>query len=279
MKKRKMIKSKIKVGKKASLRKLESIPLKNMRKVHSKKIGGISRNKKETRVSVGISNFDKLIEGGFEKNSINMVLGTSGSGKSIFATQFLIEGMKKGEKCLYITFEEKKSRFYENMKDFGWDLQKYEDKGLFVFLEYTPAKVKTMLEEGGGQIESLVISNKVSRLVIDSITSFALLFEDELEKREAALSLFNMIREWSCTSILTLEEEPREDSRASSRALEFESDSIILLHFVRNKNTRIRSLEILKMRGTKHSKQIFEFDVTKKGIDLKKRALVNFKYM
>lgn len=234
--------------------------------------------KKEIRESTGIPNFDKLTEGGFEKNSTNMVVGGAGSGKSIFATQFLIAGMKKGEKCLYVTFEEKKERFYENMLDFGWDLAKYEEKGLFIFLEYTPAKVKTMLEEGGGQIENIVVSNKIARIAIDSITSFALLFEDELEKREAALALFNMIREWSCTSLLTLEEEPADDKKTSSRAMEFESDSIILLYFIREKEKRNRYLEILKMRGTKHAKGVYPFLIAKKGIQLGKAPAKDIKY-
>ncbi len=246
-------------------------------KIPKQKIKKTHHKEKEKRIPTGIKNFDQLIEKGFEKNSINMLVGGAGSGKSIFATQFLIEGMKKGEKCLYVTFEEKKERFYNNMLDFGWDLEAYEKKGLFIFLEYTPAKVKTMLEEGGGQIENIVIKNKVSRIVIDSITSFALLFEDELEKREAALSLFNMIREWSCTSLLTLEEEPDSDKKAASKALEFESDSIILIYFQREKSERDRYLEVLKMRGTKHSKKAYPFIIGKSGIVVGKRPISKLK--
>ena len=233
----------------------------------------IYKKEKDIRIKTGIKYLDELIEGGFKKNSTNMVVGGSGSGKSILATQFLIEGMKKGENCLYVTFEENKKQFFSNMLKFGWNLAEYEKKGLFAFLEYTPIKVKNMLEEGGGAIENLVISKKVSRIVIDSITSFALLFEDELERREAALSLFNMIKRWNCTSILTLEEEPEDGEKEESpKSLEFESDSIILLYFIKEKNKRQRYLEILKMRGTKHSKQTYEFSIEKSGITIKKRT-------
>ncbi len=224
------------------------------------------------RIRTGIPKFDSLIEGGFEKNSTNLIVGGSGSGKSIFATQFLVEGMKKGEKCLYITFEEKKKQFYSNMLDFGWKLEEYEKKNLFKFLEYTPIKVKTMLEEGGGTIETIVLTEKISRIVIDSVTSFALLFEDELARREAALSLFNMIKKWSCTSLLTSEEEPSEDKKASSKSLEFESDSIIFLYLVKEKNQRERYMEILKMRGTKHSEKIYGFSIGKSGIEIEREA-------
>ncbi|MEK6844461.1 MAG: ATPase domain-containing protein [Nanoarchaeota archaeon] len=241
-------------------------------KHHQKKeIKIIYKKERDIRIKTGIKYFDDLIEGGLKKDSTNMIVGGSGSGKSIFATQFLIEGMKRGENCLYVTFEENKKQFFSNMLKFGWNLAEYEKKGLFSFLEYTPIKVKNMLEEGGGAIENLVISKKVSRIVIDSISSFALLFEDELERREAALSLFNMIRRWNCTSILTLEEEPgNDDETESPKSLEFESDSIILLYFIKEKNKRQRYLEILKMRGTKHSKQTYKFNIEKSGIMIEK---------
>lgn len=228
------------------------------------------------RIPTGIKNLDKLIEGGFERDSTNTLVGGAGSGKSILATQFLLSGLKRGEKCLYVTFEEKKKRFYKNMLKFGWNLEEYEKKGLFIFLEYTPIKVKTMLEEGGGTIETLVLSKKITRMVIDSITSFALLFKDELEQREAGLSLFNMIRKWSCTSLLTLEEEPSQSKKSESKPLEFESDSIILLYYIREKGQRKRYLEILKMRGTKHSKGTHQFTIENSGINVEKSPAKDF---
>jgi len=220
----------------------------------------------EERISTGIKNFDSLIEGGFAKNSTNLVVGSSGSGKTIFAVEFLIEGMKNGENCLYITFEEGKDEFYDNMREFGWDLAKYEKEEKFFFLEYTPEKVKTMLEEGGGSIESIVLTKKIKRIVIDSITSFELLFEKELEKRESALSLFSMLSKWDCTSLLTYEGTPSPEKKVTSRVLDFESDAIVLLYFVRERKQRARYLEVLKMRGTKHSLSIFPFAIDKTGI-------------
>lgn len=246
-----------------------------MKKSKSRKETKTKRPAKTQRIPTYIPNFDNLIAGGFSEYSINLIVGGSGSGKSIFATQFLVEAMKRGEKCLYVTFEEKKEQFYKNMFEFGWNLEDYEKKGLFTFLEYTPIKVKTMLEEGGGAIESVILEKKISRIVIDSITSFDLLFENELEKREAALSLFNMISKWNCTSLLTLEEEPIRNGKLASQTMEFESDSIIIFYYVRNKGKRERYLEVLKMRGTEHSNEIYKFDVSKSGISIDKKPLSN----
>ena len=229
-----------------------------------------SRKIRVRRVDSGIPGFDKLIEGGLEKNSVNLIVGSSGSGKTILAMQFLIEGVKRGENALYITFEEKRDEFFKNMLNFGWDLEKAEKERKFFFLEYNPEKVRVMLEEGGGMIENIVMENKIKRIVIDSITSFALLFEEELAKREAALSLFNLTRKWKCTSLLTLQEEPAKRTDGSSVSLEFEADSIVLLYYVRHKNKRRRFVEILKMRGTKHSTEIHPLNITRKGVSVGK---------
>lgn len=232
-----------------------------------------SKNKGEERVSTGVSNFDSLIEGGFEKGSVNLIVGGSGSGKTIFATQFMIEGMKKGEKCLYVTFQEKKDSFFKNMKSFGWDLESYAKKDLFTFLEYTPEKVKLMLEEGGGSIESIILTKKIDRLVIDSLTSFALLFTDDLARRESTLSLFNMIRSWNCTSLITLDEEPSLKEKSETQKFEFESDSTTLIYHSRMGSERKRCLEVIKMRGTSHSNKVFPLLIENKGITLRKAPL------
>lgn len=225
----------------------------------------------KSRVPTDINEFDNIIEGGFGKNSINLIIGGAGSGKSIFATEFLVNGIKKGETALYITFEETKGDFYANMARFDWPLEKYEKNGSFVFLEYTPEQVKTMLEEGGGAIENIILKNKISRVVIDSITSFELLFDNELEKREAAFELFNMIRRWNCTAVVTFEENIHSSQKADTRTMEFEADSIIAFYFMRSAQERKRYLEVLKMRGTKHSTKIYTFEIGTKGIQMDKK--------
>ena len=237
--------------------------------IPKKEIGKNPKRSGIERVPTGIKNLDKIIEGGFEKNSTNLVVGGSGNGKSIFAIQFLIEGIKRGETVLYISFEEKKDEFYANMFELGWDLEKYEKEGKFFFLSYTAGKIQTMLEEGGGDIETVVLTNKIQRIAMDSITTFVMLFDRDVKMRAAALSLFSLLRGWACTSLLVYERDPLLDKKQSSRVLEFESDSLILLYFTRLNKKRERFLEVYKMRGTNHSTEIFPYEVRKNvGIDI-----------
>lgn len=232
----------------------------------------VKKYKLSDKVPTGIKVFDLITKGGFEKNSSNLIVGDTGSGKTIFGVQFLIEGIKNNENCLYLTFEEQKETFYQNMKELGWDLDELEKKGKFFFLEYNPKKVRDMLEEGGGFVENLIIRKKITRMIIDSITSFVILFEREIEKRETVLSLFNMLRKWNCTTLLIYEGNPLK-KELDSDVLEFESDSIIFLYFIRRKRERNRFLEVIKMRGSKHSKKIYPFEIDE-GIKINDKPFI-----
>jgi len=231
---------------------------------------------KGKRISSGIKKLDPLIGGGFKRNSIMLVAGGTGTGKSIFAMQFLVDGIKNyNEPGIYITFEERKEKVYEDMLGLGWDLEKYEKEGKFVFLEYTPEQVKKMLTEGGGIVENIIEKMSAKRIIIDSITSFGLLYEDELTKKEAALALFQLIEDWGCTAILTSQDSSPEETTIVA-ATEFEVDGIILIYHIKNKGVRTRALEVLKMRGTKIPEKTFHLDIASNGLEINPRKIVSF---
>lgn len=246
---------------------------KRTKKTRSTTVGNIGKSIE--REKTGISELDSLTEGGVERNSVNLVAGSAGSGKSIFCTQFIVYGVEQlNEPGIYICFEEKKERFFSHMALFGWDLARLEAQKKFAFVEYTPEQVKKMIEEGGGLIENLVSKMKAKRIVIDSITSFALLYQNEVQKKEAALSLFELLRKWNVTALVTQEISEEEVEKQEPGELGFESDSVILLYFIKEQNTRKRAIEILKMRGTRHSKRILPLDITPKGIVISKEGAV-----
>ncbi len=232
----------------------------------------IKKTSKNNRAKTGVVNLDKLI-GGFKKNSVNLVAGGAGSGKTILSFQFLMEGLKNGESCIYVTFEEKKKKAYSDLVPFGWDFESYEKKGKFVFLEYTPEQVKRLITEGGGEIEEIIEDIKATRIVIDSISSFALLYQSELMRKEAALALFELINQWGCTALLT-SQAIEKDSISADSELGFEVDSIIILYHTKKKGVRFRGLEVLKMRSTKIPEKTFPMGITNKGIEIDtKRAI------
>ena len=235
------------------------------------------KTKKLERIPTGIPNLDTLIQSGFIRNSTNLVSGDAGSGKTILAIQFLVHGITKcNEPGIYITFEEKKEEFYQTMLSLGWDLEKLEKQGKFIFLEYTPEQVKNVLVEGGGTIETAISKIKAKRVVIDSISSFALLYTDELKKQQAALNLFDLISKWDCTALLTAQGKPGGKNNGISTSLEFEVDSIIILYHRKIKGIRKRAIEILKMRGTKIPEKTFELIINNRGISINTRKTISF---
>ncbi len=227
-----------------------------------------SKNKNLTndKVSTGIPGLDELMSGGFERNSINLISGGAGTGKSIFSMQYIINGIKDfNEPGVFITFEEEKNKIARHMLKFGWDLKKLEEKGVLRIIEYSPDRVERMLAEGGGEIELAIEEIKAKRLVIDSLTAFALLFKDELKRREALLDLFKLIEKWGCTALLIGEYES-DSERHQSNDVEFEVDGIILLYYLRKGDVRNRALEVLKLRGSKHASRIYPMKITDQGI-------------
>lgn len=235
-----------------------------------------SEKRYNNRVATHITGFDGLVQGGFKEKSINLVLGGAGTGKTIFAIQFLVNGIiNNNETGMYITFEEKKEKLYSDMLSIGLDLERYEKEGKFIFMEYNPEQVKKVLVEGGGTVESVITKSKVKRLVIDSITSFALLYRDELTKKEAALSLFEMINDWGCTAVLTSQLMSKGEDLISS-TLDFEVDSLIILYHTKKKGERKRAFEILKMRGTKHPLTTMGMDISDTGIEFRPSRIVEF---
>ena len=270
MKKKKVVNKKKRI-KKISPKKTLSKKLTKKKVVKKNIIKKSSPKKILQRAKMGIPTLDKMMNGGYERESINLVAGGSGAGKTIFAMEYLLAGIQKGEKALFITFEEKKEEFYNNMKKFGWDLNKLEKEGKFFFLEYSPEKVKMMLDEGGGTIETIVLKENIKRMVIDSITSFSMLFETDLEKRQTTLGLFDIIRKWDVTTLLTVQDDPTDEKSTGLSSIEFEVDSIVLLYYLNVKGRRQRFIEILKMRGTSHCKEIRSFEI-EKGIKIGKKA-------
>ena len=223
---------------------------------------------KEERVTTGVKGLDLLIEGGFEKGSAVLVAGGGGGGKSIFATQFLHDGIKKGETGIYISFEEVKDRFYKHMLVFGWDLKKWEEEGRFIFLKYSPERIAKIVKDRSKEIENSIKEVEAKRIVIDSLSAYTSLFESESEKRKMLVALFDMIKEWECTTVVVAEEDQHPDQHNSS-VMGFMADAIILLYNEREpKGLRFRAIEVYKMRGTKHESKICSMKITEHGIEV-----------
>jgi KaiC/GvpD/RAD55 family RecA-like ATPase len=219
------------------------------------------------KVKTGIPGFDELVTGGFERKSVIIITGSAGSGKSIFALQFLYNGASLfNEPGLFVTFEEDKSSIYRHMLNFGWDFKKLEDERKFVFMSYPPHEVDRFISEGS-VIEDVVKEYGIERLVIDSITSFMLLYENEYKRRQVFLKTMEIIRNWGCTTILTSEGTATEQGDIKARfGVEYLADGLISIHTVKKGDTKELEIEIEKLRGIAHERRSTPMEITSSGI-------------
>ncbi len=221
------------------------------------------------RVPTGIPGLDDLLSGGFEKESNVLVMGGPGSGKTTFLVQFLINGvLKYKEPGIFLTFEEQKETIVKHMGNFGWDLDQLEEDGMFTIITYKPHEVKKLLDEGGGMIWDSIHSIGAKRLAVDSLSTYAMLFDTNYQMRESQLLLFDLLRKWDITTLLSGEAK-NASALKQFTGMEYLTDGVILLHHPRQGNTRIRALEILKLRGIGHSQKICPFEfIEGKGIEV-----------
>jgi len=220
------------------------------------------------RVPTGITGLDELIEGGFENGSSVLLVGSAGTGKTLFALQFLYEGaVKYNEPGVFISFEEDKHSLYRHSSNFNWNFKKLEKEEMFKVMKYKPHQVEKLMEEGGGTIRDAIRKMGAKRLVIDSITSYGLLFKDDYQKRENILSFFDLLYKWGCTT-LVISELPPKLAEVKEGSVGFLTDAIISLYYSKeeNKGVRVHSCEILKMRGTKHTNKLLAIGFEPEGI-------------
>ncbi|HKZ45599.1 MAG TPA: ATPase domain-containing protein [archaeon] len=219
------------------------------------------------RIESGVPGLDDLLEGGFAKGSINLIAGTTGTCKTTLCTQFMWHGLQKGEKGVYITLEESAEDIKDEAAMFGMDFQKYVDEKKCI-IEYVYPK---NIAEIDFEIFKRIKEINATRFVLDSITLLGFYMEGTEKLRDKIFMLLQRLKKFGVTTLI-IGEIP-EDTKTLSRFgfEEFVADSVIVLHYLEySAGGTPRSLAIRKMRRTNHGTDIYPFEVTGKGIVVRK---------
>lgn len=241
------------------------------------------------KTATGVAGLDEMLEGGIPKGYTILVAGGPGSGKSTFAMQFLTNGVDQyGENGIYITLEERPEDMIRNFSNYGWDLSKIK------IISMIPQKASIAQETryvtsgevvSGGESNTIELSPKrfsidlvrdlikehvdesnAKRLVVDSLAALSVQLENVFSIRQEILGLSNLLSELGCTSLL-LTEMPEGQAGISRYGIEeFVCQGVIALYNIRKGSERARGLEILKMRGTKHSQKICLMEMADQGV-------------
>jgi len=216
----------------------------------------------EERVNVGIPGLDDMLGGGLIPKSICAVIGTYGTGKTTFALEFIWDGLKKGENVIYISLEESEERIIMYMKLKGWDVTPFLNKALFV-IRLDPTNFNLANNKIKNELPNLIGEVKASRVVIDPISLFENLFQNDADRRQEMFRLIEGLRDKSCTIMMTSETD--KDNVFSSRhaLIEYLADTVILLRYIRPSDlTDVHlALEVVKMRMSSHSREIKPYEL------------------
>jgi KaiC/GvpD/RAD55 family RecA-like ATPase len=226
------------------------------------------------RIKTGIAGLDALMDGGFPPGSCVLVSGKVGTGKSIFAMQYIMNGITDyGDLGTLVSLEREKKAIHQDAKRFGWQPQRLEKGGSLQLLSGPLARLSKGTKNAKKILSGIVKAVKASeskRLALDGMELLSILPKDGYSLWRALDNFKGKLMELGCTSVLTSEiREGREE--LSRLGVEEEiADGIIVLYYEGEGLTRDRALEVRKMRGTEHSNQLHFFDITDKGIVIKK---------
>lgn len=220
------------------------------------------------RVPTGIAGFDELIEGGFLEGASILVAGGTGTGKTIFSTQFIYKGAEQyGEPGIYITLEEGATNIWWNMKAFRWNITKYEQDGLMKIYRVgmiEPVEFARRFDDEIEKIKNMVEDMNAKRLVIDSTTAFGMWMGSDQEIRYSLFKLVDELKSMKVTTVLTAETGGQRDQFSRFGVEEFVADGVVALYFM----PPMRALFVRKMRGTRHDPKVHPYSITDNGIEV-----------
>ena len=209
-----------------------------------------------------IKGLDELAEKTFNPYSLVVIGGHPGAGKTTLAVSICADNMERGEKCLYISFQEDKDKLYSMMRNIGIDLEEYEDKGLFKFIRL-PVTLKP--SEVMQVINDLVVTEKPRMIVIDSVTPVLDSLLVEPKKRAMVQNyMYNLPKSINGVVIL-LAELPFGEENLRLGNIEFVADMLILLKYRLERGLLVREMEIKKARGSHLRLAKIPFAITSRG--------------
>ena len=225
------------------------------------------------RVEAGIAGLDLITSGGLPRNRLTLVAGTAGSGKTVFAAQFLATGISAGEPGVFVTFEERPEGIRRNMRSFGWDIPEWEDRGSWAFVDASPRQIDTIFAGDDFDLSPLLsrITSAVARIgarrvAIDSIGALVAQFNHVAPARQALFRVAAALEEAGVTTVMTAEREEDYGPIARLGFEEFVADNVVILRNALGGEKRRRTIEVLKMRGCSLVKGEHLFTLLEDGI-------------
>ena len=231
------------------------------------------------RCKTGIEELDLELNGGIPTGSTVLICGASGVGKTTLSMQFVTNGVKLGDKGVFFTASETVSKLKKHQSSFDFYDENFLKTGKISIVDLWSISDRMDLNPEKYDLEDATILFEVirditkelgaNRLIIDSITSLCYRLQEPDIIRDFIFKLGTSLADMKCTTLLTSEIPPQTFLFSIYKIEEFISDGIIFLGDIERKGDLLRTLQIVKMRGTAHGRSKFVLTMSSKnGIEL-----------
>ena len=243
---------------------------------------GIANTSFEERKRFGISGLDEALDGGVPKGHIVLISGTTGSGKSLSGMQFLEEGIRNGEKAVFVALEEPIQQITKTAEVHGWKLEEHEKRGELRFV--TAELIDPVPDELLSKIVEAVEEIGAGRIVFDSISSLMSATMQQEQVRQFLLQLADYIKHRGITGIFSYlmssnfgadKDQLLGSLETNSMRLSSVVDGVILLQYVERQQRVEKVLNVLKMRGCRHSRDLYQYEIEIGGLRLGEKFSVS----
>ena len=228
------------------------------------------------RCVTGIEGLDNILNGGIPRGNTVLLTGSCGTGKTTMSLEFLVHGALAGENSLFISVTEASTKLLRNVIPYEFFDETLLTSGKLTFIDMPAMYERLGLEKSEFSFEDIVLlvdaigqiveELKIKRLVIDSITSVCYRLKTEEKIRDFILRLGKTLSEKGCTTILVSEISPAETRYSLYGVEEAIADGIILMGNLERRGDLLRTLQVVKMRGTQHSRTKYVLDLTPVGV-------------
>ncbi|CCE23383.1 circadian clock protein KaiC [Methylotuvimicrobium alcaliphilum] len=237
--------------------------------------------KSQTKASSGIAGFDNITGGGLPLGRTTLLVGGPGSGKTIFALQFLVHGAQDcDEPGIFVAFEETSPRIVANAESFGWKLDELQEKSLyFMDAQPSPDLVQSGDFDLGGMLaalESQIKEMGARRILFDALDILLLLLPDQTAIRREIYRLHEWLSVHEMTGLITLKADGDQTSSISQQPfgfMHFMVDCAVILSHNVEFGVSQRSLRVQKYRGSSFDENESPFLIGDSGFEVVSQTL------
>ena len=226
----------------------------------------LKQKSSDERISCGVDELDEMCGGGFFRDSICLVSGATGTGKTLTSTHFIKAGVDRGESCLLLAFEESREQLIRNARGWGIDFIGMEKSGLLTVEGVYPGSAS--LEDHLIRIKDRIEEIEPRRVVVDSLS--ALEHASTIRSfREFVSGVTAYLKEMDISGLLTSTTPTLFGGPSITEShISTITDTIILLRYVETFGHMRRGITVLKMRGSTHEKDIREYTIDGDGMHI-----------